>query len=110
MNEHFEPALNRGKVISYALTFRESWRPRTRSPIAPGMEGQKGDLCRSEAEASRIVEIEVLKGIRADIILCALDRCHAVTGHEFRGNLRGKDVEKCRACFPAETAFPSYPT
>src|SRR5581483_8171385 len=60
IEEHLQPAPDRGEVVGAALLLGEVLRPGSGSGVAPRLVAEIGDLAGAEAVASGVVEIEVL--------------------------------------------------
>src|SRR6266568_2342354 len=85
--------------------------PLAQCPIPPGAIGEERDFRRQIAEASDVIEIEVLKLIGTDNILCSLARLLAVgiAGNQFRAELGSEDRTQDRAGFLAQLVCVSHP-
>src|SRR6202011_5514024 len=76
--EHFEPALDLGQSIGFALGHGDVWWPGALPRIAPRVPGEKGDLARAHTVAGDVKQVEVLQRIGSDEILGKLRGCIVV--------------------------------
>ena len=81
----------RRQVVGAAPLGREAGRPLALRRVAPGMQRQERDLRRREAVAQRVVEVEVLQRVGADIRLGALRRLALLGRHQLGRDLGGED-------------------
>ena len=85
-----EPLLDGGQGVLVLLVVRERVGPCTARFVGPGVVGEEGDFGGAEAVARRVVEVEVLQLVGADLLLGGLkQRGRIVTRmrNEFRRDL-----------------------